>query len=191
MHHPTLPTILLSLSSLLLLLFLPTPALSTRSPRPQQQSSITLHIPPTIPALHHSTRAFLTTHSGFSLVAPLTRSQSFVFNNLTLTSGGSGSESYNLDIGSKEYDFAPMVVVVGDKGRKIDVVRRGVGGEIKRREEGGWEVRVLKAREGWDERSGCMGFPSPLFFFFRSPRKRFSNMDISMQSIQCLFSRIQ
>lgn len=108
-----------------------------------------------------------------------------------MTSGGSGSESYNLDIGSKEYDFAPMVVVVGDKGRKIDVVRRGVGGEIKRREEGGWEVRVLKAREGWDERSGCMGFPSPPFFFFRSPRKRFSNMEISMQSIQCLFSRIQ
>lgn len=58
-----------------------------------------------------------------------------------------------------------MVVVVreGDnKGRKIEVLRRGGVGEVKRREEGGWEVRVIKARDGWEERSGCMG--SPLFF---------------------------
>lgn len=66
-----------------------------------------------------------------------------------------------MDIGSREYDFAPMVVIVGDKARGIEVVRRGVGVDIKRREEGGWEVRVLKAREGWDERSGCMGFAPP------------------------------
>lgn len=74
---------------------------------------------------------------------------------------GSGSERYNLDIGSREYDFAPMIVILGEKGRRIEVLRRGLGGEIKRREEGGWEVRVLKAREGWDERSGCTGFPPP------------------------------
>lgn len=83
----------------------------------------------------------------------------------------SGSESYNLDIGCREYDFAPMVVVVngGDnKGRKIEVVRRGGGGEVKRREDGGWEVRVIKARDGWEERSGCMG--SPLLFYFTSWR---------------------
>lgn len=73
-----------------------------------------------------------------------------------------GSESYNLDIGSREYDFAPMLVIVGgDKGRRIEVVRRGgAGGEVKRAEGGGWEVRVLKARDGWDERSGCMRSPS-------------------------------
>lgn len=84
----------------------------------------------------------------------------------------SGSESYNLDIGSREYDFAPMVLVVrgGDnKGRKLEVLRRGGGGESKRREEGGWEVKVIKARDGWDERSGCMG--SPLFFSFTPWRR--------------------
>lgn len=84
---------------------------------------------------------------------------------------GSDSESYNLDIGSRDYDFAPMVVVVGDKGRKIDVVRRGSGGEIKRREDGGWEVRVLKARDCWDERSGCMGSNPLLFFPYRPLQK--------------------
>lgn len=60
-----------------------------------------------------------------------------------------------------------MVVVVreGDnKGRKIEILRRGGVGEVKRREEGGWEIRVIKARDGWDERSGCMG--SSLFFLF-------------------------
>lgn len=83
----------------------------------------------------------------------------------------SGSESYNLDIGSREYDFAPMVVVVhgGDnRGGGIEVLRRGGVGEVKRREEGGWEIRVIKARNGWDERSGCMG--SPLLFYFTSWR---------------------
>lgn len=154
MHLLTLPTVLLSLLSLLPTALSSTPSASS----PPHQTSLTLHIPPSLTALHHSTRAFLTTHSGFSLIAPLTRAQSFVFSNLTLNSG---SESYNLDIGSREYDFAPMVVVVG---RKIEVVRRGGGGEVRRREEGGWEIRVIKARDGWDDRSGCMG--SHLFFLF-------------------------
>ena len=164
MHLLNIPIILLLPLSLLPIALSSTSSASS----PPQQTSLTLHIPSTIPALHHSTRAFLTTHSGFSLIAPLTRAQTFVFNNLTLNSG---SESYNLDIGSREYDFAPMVVVVreGDnKGRKIEVLRRGGVGEVKRREEGGWEIRVIKARDGWDERSGCMG--SPLFFYFTSWR---------------------
>lgn len=41
---------------------------------------------------------------------------------------------------------------------EIMVRRRGSGGgggELKSTEDGGWEVRVVRERQGWEERGGC------------------------------------
>lgn len=40
------------------------------------------------------------------------------------------------------------------EGAGIEIGRRG-GGELKRMEGGGWEVRVVRPRQGWEDRGGC------------------------------------
>lgn len=45
-----------------------------------------------------------------------------------------------------------MVAHVRDDG--IEVGRKG-GGELKRMEGGGWEVRVVRPRQPWEDRGGC------------------------------------
>lgn len=40
------------------------------------------------------------------------------------------------------------------EGAEIEVGKRG-GGELKRMEGGGWEVRVVKPRDNWEDRGGC------------------------------------
>ncbi len=65
-------------------------------------------------------------------------------------------------IGWKNADLTNEGTDARIKGKEIgiEVVRRG-GGEIKSLEGGGWELRVAKAREGWDERAGCeLSLPS-------------------------------
>lgn len=36
----------------------------------------------------------------------------------------------------------------------IEVGRKG-GGDLKRLESGGWEVRMVRPRQGWEDRGGC------------------------------------
>lgn len=111
-----------------------------------QQQTLTLHLPPNLPPLHPSTNALLI-DTAFTRTALLTRANTFVFRNLT------GSGTYLLDIGCRDWDFAPMVAHVRE-GAGIEVGRKG-GGELKRMEGGGWEVRVVKPRQGWEDRGGC------------------------------------
>ncbi|MCJ1465341.1 hypothetical protein MMC07_003959 [Pseudocyphellaria aurata] len=106
---------------------------------------LTLHLPTNLPPLHSSTNALLI-KTGFTRTAPLTRANTFVFRNLT------ESGSYLLDIGCRDWDFAPMVAHVREEG-DIVVGRRG-GGDIKRMEGGGWEVRAVKPRDNWEDRGG-------------------------------------
>lgn len=40
------------------------------------------------------------------------------------------------------------------EGGGIEVVRKG-GGELKKMEGGGWEVKVVRPRQGWEDRGGC------------------------------------
>lgn len=66
------------------------------------------------------------------------------------------------DIGSWEYGFAPMVIVLagaygGEEDRSCE--ERGMGAGFKSREEGDGQVRLMKERDGREERSGCMGTP--------------------------------
>lgn len=110
-----------------------------------QQQTLTLHLPPNLPPLHPSTNALLI-DTAFTRTALLTRANTFVFRNLT------ESGTYLLDIGCRDWDFAPMVAHVRDAG--IEVARKG-GGELKRMEGGGWEVRVVRPRQGWEDRGGC------------------------------------
>lgn len=135
----------LALLPIIVLLFLPLVVYS---------ASLTLHLPPNLPPLHPSTRALLTT-TGITESAPITRSNTFVFRNLT-TAG-----VYALDIGCRDWDFAPMVVEVrqGKKGAGVGIeVKRKGGGELRMLEGGGWEVRVIQARDCWEDRGGCKLF---------------------------------
>ncbi|KAK0508087.1 hypothetical protein JMJ35_009171 [Cladonia borealis] len=125
--------------------------------------TLTLQVPTHIPALPSTTTAYLRT-SGLILKAPVTRKNIFVFRNITRAEAG----SYLLDIVCKDYDFLGYGVdVVVDKkgdGEEVDrpvvveVYRVGRGGmemgERVRVGEGGVEVRVLRAREYYEARSG-------------------------------------
>lgn len=108
--------------------------------------TLTLHLPPNLPPLAPSINALLV-DTAFTRTAPLTRANTFVFRNLTQPG------SYLLDIGCRDWDFAPMVAHVRE-GAGIEVVRKG-GGELKRMEDGGWEARLVKPRQGWEDRGGC------------------------------------
>lgn len=128
--------------------------------------TLTLHPPPHIPSLPPLTTAYLRT-SGHILRAPITRKNTFVFRNITSADAG----SYLLDIVCKDYDFLGygVDVVVDDVNKKgseevvvMDVYRVGRGGgemgERVRVGEGGVEVRVVRAREYYEARSGCEWF---------------------------------
>lgn len=110
------------------------------------QQTLTLHLPPNLPPLPPSTNALLI-DTAFTRTAPLTRVNTFVFRNLTQPG------SYLLDIGCRDWDFAPMVAHVRE-GTGIEVGRKG-GGELKRMEDGGWEARLVRPRQGWEDRGGC------------------------------------
>ncbi|MCJ1260595.1 hypothetical protein MMC22_000457 [Lobaria immixta] len=84
--------------------------------------------------------------TAFTRTAPLTRVNTFVFRNLTQPG------SYLLDIGCRDWDFAPMVAHVRE-GAGIEVGRKG-GGELKSMEDGGWEARLVRPRQGWEDRGG-------------------------------------
>lgn len=114
------------------------------------QQILTLYLPSNLPPVPSSSIALLV-DTGFTRTAPLTRANTFVFRNLTRPG------SYLLDIGCRDWDFAPMVAHVRD-GAGIEVERRG-GGELKRVEGGGWEARVVKPRHLWEDRGGCESCP--------------------------------
>ncbi len=129
-------------------------------------ATLTLQVPPQIPALPPSTRAYLTTTNS-TLSAPVTRTNSFVFRDLSSTSTDPKSSasattttttSYLLNIACRDFDFASYGVDIKSDGA-VEVYRVGGGGW----EQGGrvavgngpLELRVLRARDFYDKRGGC------------------------------------
>lgn len=113
-------------------------------------TTLTLSLPSHLPQLPSSTRAILTT-TGATRTAPLSRANTFVFNNLT------DPASYLLDIACRDYDFVPLKVEV--KKRGIVEVWRGRNGQRQERlpegPGGTVELRVVRKREYYEERAGC------------------------------------
>lgn len=133
-------------------------------------ATLTLSVPPHIPALPPSTSAILTTH-GQRIKVPVTRSNTFVFRNLTSPStsdpASSGSErgisvSYLLDIACRDYDFLFYGVDV-KSGGVVQVYRVSRGGIVTGEKvtvgEEPVEVRVLRGRDYYEARAGCMCAP--------------------------------
>ncbi|KAM0797575.1 hypothetical protein BDR22DRAFT_824203 [Usnea florida] len=129
--------------------------------------TLTLSVPPHIPALPPSTTAILTTH-GHRIQTPITRRNTFVFRNLTssdTTGSGSGSETggggegvvYLLDIACRDYDFLTYGVDVG-RGGEVLVYRVGRGGGVLGEKvvvgEEPVEVRVARGRDYYEARAG-------------------------------------
>ncbi|KAL6720345.1 hypothetical protein ACLMJK_002266 [Lecanora helva] len=124
--------------------------------------SLLLRVPANIPALPPTTRAILTTKNQ-TLRAPVTRANTFIFNNIPSISGRNagaaegGAVSYLLDIACKDYDFMSYGLdVKGDGKMEVYRVQRGgieIGGREEVREEG-FEVRVLRVREYYEARAG-------------------------------------
>ena len=137
--------------------------LATTSP------SLTLRVPANIPALPPTTRAILTT-TNRTLKAPVTRSNTFTLTDILprsqSTTGEDNTVSYLLDIACRDYDFMSYGVDVKSDG-KVEVYKVQRGGiEIGGREtvgEEGFEVRVLRVREYYEERAGCEFVPSALY----------------------------
>ncbi|KAF6220058.1 hypothetical protein HO133_003883 [Letharia lupina] len=128
-------------------------------------ATLTLSVPPHIPALPPSTSAILTTH-GQRIKVPVTRSNTFVFRNLTSPStsdpASSGSErgisvSYLLDIACRDYDFLSYGVDV-KSGGVVQVYRVSRGGIVTGEKvtvgEEPVEVRVLRGRDYYEARAG-------------------------------------
>ncbi len=134
--------------------------------------TLRLQVPPNIPALPPSSTAYLTAHNS-TLSTPVTRANSFVFHDLSLSSLKPNAEqsasstsgvavSYLLDIACRDYDFASYGVDVKSNGF-VEIYRVARGGW----EQGGrvtvgdgpLELRVLKARDFYDKRGGCRSNP--------------------------------
>lgn len=126
-----------------------------------------LRVPAHISALPSSTRAILTT-KNHTLRAPITRSNTFLFNSKdllplssTTKTGKAEIVSYLLDIACRDYDFASYGLDVSAEadGLMMEVYRVARGGiEVGGREEvgsEGVEVRMLKTREFYEGRAGC------------------------------------
>lgn len=172
MHIPTL-----SLSALLL------------SSVAAAASALTVAIPPSaiLPnpnTLPPSTHATLTTLSAplpeeqqqlLPLRAPLTRSSTFVFRNLTSSQQGSRT-SYLLDIHSRDVVFTPLRVDIGADGSVLGVweMFRGNGWENKGLEkftatassQGDLvtvDARALGKKEFFEQRPKCESFHPPFF----------------------------
>lgn len=119
-------------------------------------TTLTLTVPPHIPALPPSTSAILTA-TGTTLKAPVTRSNSFIINDLNSPADG-GPASYLLDITCRDYDFVSYGVDVKGDG-VIELYRVGLGGMEQGERitvgEGPVEMRVSRAREYYEARAGC------------------------------------
>lgn len=117
--------------------------------------ALTLQVPPHIPALSASTKAYLIAHNS-TLFAPITRANSFIFNNLPRTD--TTTASYLLEIACRDYDFASYGVDVKSDG-VVEIYRVGRGGWDQGGRvvvgDGPLELRVLKARDFYDKRTGC------------------------------------
>ncbi|CAF9934792.1 MAG: hypothetical protein ALECFALPRED_006092 [Alectoria fallacina] len=130
--------------------------------------TLTLSVPPHIPALPPSTTAILTTH-GQRIKAPVTRRNTFVFRNLTSpedpasldaaagTTTTTATISYLLDIACRDYDFMSYGVDVRSDG-VVQVYRVSRGGIVTGEKvtvgEEPVEVRVLRSREYYEARAG-------------------------------------
>ena len=138
--------------------------------------TLMLQVPPNIPALPPSTAAFLTARN-FTLHTPITRANTFIFpeiSSIHSTDGATSASatkttSYLLDIACRDYDFAPYGVDVKSNGI-VEIYRVSRGG-IEQGEkvtvgDGAIELRVLKAREFYEKRGGCMLSP-PIGKLFR------------------------
>ena len=130
--------------------------------------TLNLKVPPHIPALPPSSRAYLTAHNA-TLSSPVTRANSFIFHDISSSVFKSNGEqlpsstttvtiSYLLDIACRDYDFASYGVDVKSNGF-VEIYRVGRGGI----EQGGrvtvgdgpLELRVLRARDFYEKRGGC------------------------------------
>lgn len=176
-----------------LLLFLPLLQAATTA-----ASSLTITIPPSnhlpnpnvLPAGTHATLTTLSSSPSDNkniFTVPLTSSSTFVFPSLPSSSVPDGSrprsESYLLDIRSREYVFAPYRVDVAADGTVIGVWETFRGNAWSNRgpelfgataalaegrvvEDVIVPAKVLARRGFYEERSTCEFFFSSLFFFF-------------------------
>jgi len=121
-------------------------------------ATLTLSIPPNLPALPPSTRATLTT-LGQSYTAPLTRKNTFDFKNLTQPG------SYLLSAACRDYDIQGLRVDVisssttGQADDRVEVWNMkkdgGKGERVFAGDDGRVELRVLGTREFYEGRAGC------------------------------------
>lgn len=129
-------------------------------------ASLTLQVPHNIPPLPPSTTAYLTAHNS-TIHAPIRRTNSFVFLDLSsihITDGATSTsatktKSYLLDIACRDYDFAPYGVDVKSNGI-LEIYRVSPGGIPQGEKvtvgDGPIELKVVKAREFYEKRGGCM-----------------------------------
>jgi O-acetylhomoserine/O-acetylserine sulfhydrylase len=156
-----------SLTPLLLLFLLPLSHLSSAA-------DLTFSIPPSgsVPnpaTLPPYTSASLTTLSS-RLSAPLSIANTFIFHNVS-------AGSYLLDIHCRDAVFQPFrvdvaVVKTQNQAQAVDVFQTFRGNEwgnkgekIAEKEKGVWEVRAVKTKAYYEERSGCMWAPTSNSFF--------------------------
>ena len=149
-------------------------------------ATLTLAVPPHLPALPPSTGAILTA-PGHRVRAPVTRRNTFVFRNLTAPlsssadpsgagTGAATTVSYLLEIACRDYDFLSYGVdVTGDGEGAVRVYRVGRGGAAAGDKvvvgDEPVEVRVLRTRDYYEARAGCMSpapFPPPPLLLFLS-----------------------
>lgn len=128
--------------------------------------TLTLQVPSNIPALPPSTTAYLTAHNS-TLHTPITRTNSFIFPDLpsvqpskdgATSASAATSKSYLLDISCRDYDFASYGLDIKSNG-VVEIYRVSRGG-IEQGEkvtvgDGPIELKVLKAREFYENRGGC------------------------------------
>ena len=137
--------------------------------------SLTLQVPHNIPTLPPSTTAYLTALNS-TLHTPITRTNAFIFHDIssiysrhtdapTSSSAATSTKAYLLDIACRDYDFASYGVDIKSNGI-VEIYRVGRGGIVQGEKvavgDGPIELRVLKAREFYEKRGGCMSCQSPL-----------------------------
>lgn len=120
-------------------------------------TSLTISVPANLRPLPPSTRAILTT-TGTVHKTHVTQWNTFVLKNIKHPA------SYLLDIACRDYDFERMRVEVDEEGR-LAVWQGWYGGGEKVVEglDVALEVRVLRNRDYYEDRPGCMCFPSIFF----------------------------
>lgn len=114
-------------------------------------TSLTISVPSNLRLLPPSTRAILTT-TGKVHKTTVTRWNTFYLQQITYPA------TYLLDIACRDYDFERLRVEVDEEGN-LEVWNRWYGGGEKVVEGGvdvKLEVRVLRNRDYYEERPGCM-----------------------------------